>query len=1081
MTSRILPALVAKHVSSAAPVGPATWIRHLFWVGVTVIATMGFTYAPSSVGASSVQRADSLRSAWHPPLRVPEELGFLSDAAGDSNELIVLVDGESEALRTLLPKGNASALSAAVRGEDAIVDAIGARDAYALSRFSFPDSARYLIGSERLDHHSRARLRKDDPEERLLRRVVLQYPDIAHARAAQQQLQVILGRDAVSMNHVLKFSSTPNDEYFANNIAANPHYQPGKEATYQWGLQAMNFPAAWGIYPGSAYVGIVGSVSWSVDYSDVDDSGNPVVLTTPAPPADLAANYRKQFSRCLSGCRPSVIQAHDTHTAGIIAATVNNRIGVAGACPNCGLAMIQAGNSDSYFAAALRGLVNRGVQVVSMSFGTAFDDPAQYSSMADAVAMANARGVLLVAAAGNYMKPAAEYPAADTRVLAVGGAQIRQADDPAAGWQPWDQHLVNLYQPGTNHPGVNGVMAPAQHIVSTFPPGVNYYSPPATPGAVGSCTDSGPTVGLDGITYLGDESGVPGDGYASCTGTSMSTPFIAALGGILRSIHPTYAEAKVRDVIRASGSNFPNCTDEVGCGLVDAARAAGAIMKIAGHRLTPLYSYYSNGRLDHFYTIVPQMGGAALRGTLQPNNACNPPPGADIQSEVSACEDNVSSYDSIKYVPVGTGLPDDYAIPGVAGAQPAAQVWVFTTPDNPKNPADPLVPLYRLSWRCGQSASPMPDVCKSTPQHMDVAYATDVQSMQALIAAGYLLDGIEGYLYSAADVQPVGTVKLLRRYNATRGDYAIFPDSLLADMQSQGYTGQSAGDNLGYAYLNNGYTPVNLDQRGITGTWYNPQTSGQGFSFQVYPDMNSAGNGLLAGSWYTFAPADTSGNTVGDASGQRWYYLDGEVDPVSPSADVKIYAGTGGRFDSPPKVPAVQVGHGTLALRDCEHGVLSYALDDGRIGTVPLTRLTANVTCAAVGDDGSAASNNLLSGFWYNRETSGQGLMVDVNPINQQFFAGWYTYAADGTGGQRWYSLQGPLTPGQKTATVQILTATGGAFNMAHPVASQVLGTAQVTFQNCFLMTINYAFDDGRRGSMTLQPTGPVAASCSLQ
>ena len=44
---------------------------------------------------------------------------------------------------------------------------------------------------------------------------------------------------------------------------------------------------------------------------------------------------------------------------------------------------------------------------------------------------------------------------------------------------------------------------------------------------------------------------------------------------------------------------------------------------------------------------------------------------------------------------------------------------------------------------------------------------------------------------------------------------------------------------------------VNLNQHGLTGSWYEPATSGQGFAVQVIPDQ-SPGNGLAFVSWFTF-------------------------------------------------------------------------------------------------------------------------------------------------------------------------------------------------------------------------------------
>ncbi|NJO21272.1 MAG: hypothetical protein HC838_16195 [Spirulinaceae cyanobacterium RM2_2_10] len=56
---------------------------------------------------------------------------------------------------------------------------------------------------------------------------------------------------------------------------------------------------------------------------------------------------------------------------------------------------------------------------------------------------------------------------------------------------------------------------------------------------------------------------------------------------------------------------------------------------------------------------------------------------------------------------------------------------------------------------------------------------------------GYQLDGIEGYIFARCSPEPgcmpEGTVKLYRLYHPVRDDYAIFPESELAQKLSQGY------------------------------------------------------------------------------------------------------------------------------------------------------------------------------------------------------------------------------------------------------------------------------------------------------
>src|SRR6185436_18026572 len=50
---------------------------------------------------------------------------------------------------------------------------------------------------------------------------------------------------------------------------------------------------------------------------------------------------------------------------------------------------------------------------------------------------------------------------------------------------------------------------------------------------------------------------------------------------------------------------------------------------------------------------------------------------------------------------------------------------------------------------------------------------------------------------------PAGTVKLYRRYNVGRDDFAVFPESQLPAMEAQGYTSTgNAAEILGYVYPN---------------------------------------------------------------------------------------------------------------------------------------------------------------------------------------------------------------------------------------------------------------------------------------
>lgn len=277
----------------------------------------------------------------------------------------------------------------------------------------------------------------------------------------------------------------------------------------------------------------------------------------------------------------------------------------------------------------------------------------------------------------------------------------------------------------------------------------------------------------------------------------MAAPHITALAGILRSVNPLLGASQIKDIIRASSDHYhvdPNQNDPaIGSGLPNANLAVAKTLETNPSRLTPLFAFYSANRRDRFYTTVPQMGTAAIMGTLEPKGS--------------------AAISTVRYSAQGTLVYPYPNFPGTSAfsptIQPKAEAWIFTTPQNPVNLSDPLIPLYRLSWKCGDD-TPYPPVAvcnTSSQQHVDVAYVSNAAAVAAFKDMGYALDGIEGYIFPKTSPQPPGTVKLLSRYNPSLDDNAIFPETLAASMS--GYTDSSEPDGwLGYVYPNSGSQPV---------------------------------------------------------------------------------------------------------------------------------------------------------------------------------------------------------------------------------------------------------------------------------
>jgi len=242
---------------------------------------------------------------------------------------------------------------------------------------------------------------------------------------------------------------------------------------------------------------------------------------------------------------------------------------------------------------------------------------------------------------------------------------------------------------------------------------------------------------------------------------------------------------------------------------------------------------------------------------------------------------------------------------------------------------------------------------------------------------------------------------------------------------------------------------IDLDQHGLTGSWYDPRTSGQGFMVEVLPDLSSPGTGLVLVSWFTY---DT---VAGGAERQRWYTAQGAVVTGQPTAALTIYQNTGGNFNAPPVTNAQAVGSATLSFDTCSSGQLTYVFTDGtgRAGTIPLTRLTQNVTCSSTSARPTIADFE-LSGNWFDTATSGQGLTVEINPISRVIFFAWMTYAPNGAGagtaGQRWYTGQGTFRAASLIG-FQLYETTGGLFDssMASPTTLAV-GSGIFTLQGCW-------------------------------
>lgn len=116
-----------------------------------------------------------------------------------------------------------------------------------------------------------------------------------------------------------------------------------------------------------------------------------------------------------------------------------------------------------------------------------------------------------------------------------------------------------------------------------------------------------------------------------------------------------------------------------------------------------------------------------------------------------------------------------------------------------------------------------------------------------------------------------------------------------------------------------------------------------------------------------------------------------------------------------------------------------------------------------------------LSGAWYNASTDGQGMLVDVIPGRGQLFVAWFTFESAslklGAPEQRWFTAQGHYAG--NSAELTLFNSSGGRFNAPTPVATEVVGTAILTFHSCTEADFAFSFDEATSGEIPLTRLSP--------
>lgn len=272
-------------------------------------------------------------------------------------------------------------------------------------------------------------------------------------------------------------------------------------------------------------------------------------------------------------------QKHGTHVSGTIASYGS----VSGVMQNASLIPVKVLGDDG------RGStygIQQGVlyaasikaDVINMSLGGGNYSKGMYDACTTAV---NA-GVVVVAAAGNNGSGTVSYPAAYSNVIAVGAVNS-------------SRQRADFSQYGT---GLE-VMAPGEGIYST----------------------------------------VPGGSYDTYDGTSMATPHVAGVAGLIRSVNKSLTSDQVRQILRNTAVNA-GPANEYGYGIVD---AYAAVQAAGGQIVTPPTSTKTVTSIATDYTTYYR--GETINATVtvvdENNNALS---GAAVTLKFKKPNGSTSSY-----------------------------------------------------------------------------------------------------------------------------------------------------------------------------------------------------------------------------------------------------------------------------------------------------------------------------------------------------------------------------------------------------------------------------------------------------
>ena len=369
-----------------------------------------------------------------------------------------------------------------------------------------------------------------------------------------RQLQI---EDGSSVSQTVReLRADPNVEYAVPNVKAHAAGFPNDpDFRLQWNFHSpfgIDVPGAWSLARAAGAPGARGAVIAVLD-SGVAYERRGRYRRAP----DLnPRTFVKPYDFIDDDRHPDDDFGHGTHVAGTLASATNNRRGVAGIAYGAKLMPLRVLDSQGYgdsaaIARAIRYATRHHADVINLSLEFDMDvRAAEIPDVIRAIRYAHARGVVVVAAAGNTYDPIqVAYPARSSVVIAVGA---------------------------TTYNGCQADYSNQGRGLDVMAPGGGADQASDDPADAALCNHTGGKSIIQ-QTYVGrgvQRFGLP----RTYEGTSMATPHISAVAALIVATgvlgpdpSPAAIETRIEQTARDLGQ--PGYDSRYGWGLVNAAAA----------------------------------------------------------------------------------------------------------------------------------------------------------------------------------------------------------------------------------------------------------------------------------------------------------------------------------------------------------------------------------------------------------------------------------------------------------------------------------------------------------------------------